>query len=462
MLSRIKLLVISLVGVTMLSLVFLAFPVSADDVVDQITINVPVSCTLSGTNLTHTASMTGGQYKTDIGSANIKAVCNDTNGLAVYAIGYSNDTFGNNKMISSTVDHTYDIPTGKYTSGATNSSWSIKLAPVSGTYAPTIRSDANYDFTDFEIIPSTYTKVAYRTSATDTGAGAIGANFTTTYGIYVSTTQPADSYTGKVKFTLVHPNDAPTPEPTYDMQNLSIDKCPTASPINVVDVRDGEVYKAQRLADGKCWLLDNLRLDPTAVSLTDLQGKTNASNQTLIYFKNGGGSSPYTNVGVNTTWASSSDNKYDEPKVVTAYKDTTITSYGAGSGKIGVYYNFCAASAGSYCYASGSSTGNATEDICPAGWRMPTGGEFDNTEYRALYLAYNSDANAFRQALSTPLSGNFGKGSAREQGTYGLFWSSTREDDGYMYILRLDSSGVYPSNGYNRSYGYSMRCLLDT
>ncbi len=183
----------------------------ADDVVDQIIINVPISCTLSGTNLTHNASMTGGQYKTDIGSANINAVCNDTNGFAVYAIGYSNDTYGNNKMVSSTVDHTYDIPTGKYTSGATNSSWSIKLTPVSGTYAPTIRNDAEYNYTDFEIIPSTYTKVAYRTSATDTGAGAIGANFTTTYGIYVSTTQPADSYTGKVKFTLVHPNDASAP-----------------------------------------------------------------------------------------------------------------------------------------------------------------------------------------------------------------------------------------------------------
>ncbi|MBR3157249.1 hypothetical protein IKF20_02355 [Candidatus Saccharibacteria bacterium] len=460
MFNKIKIIIISLIGVTMLLSVFLAFPVSADDVVDQITINVPVSCTLSGTNLTHNASMTGGQYKTDIGSANVKAVCNDTNGFAVYAIGYSDDTFGNNKMISSTVDHTYDIPTGKYTSGATNSSWSIKLTPVSGTYAPTIRNDAEYNYTDFEIIPSTYTKVAYRTSATDTGAGAIGANFTTTYGIYVSTTQPADSYTGKVKFTLVHPNNAPAPEvPTY-MQNMTLADCGGEGPKDVIDSRDGESYKVQVLADGNCWMLDNLRLDPTAVSLADLQGKTNASNQTLTYFKNGGGSSPYPASGVSNAWTSSSQNSYNLPYINAASKDITATFYGAGSGKIGVYYNYCAASAGSYCYRSTSGTGNATEDLCPAGWRMPTGS--NSGEYQALYTSYNSDVASFKQALSTPLSGSFASGSASAQGTYGRFWSSTRNNDNNMYNLNVNLSSIHTANDVSRFYGFSVRCLLDS
>ncbi|MBR3236631.1 hypothetical protein IKF92_03065 [Candidatus Saccharibacteria bacterium] len=460
MFNTIKIITIGLIGVTMLLSVFLALPVSADDVVDDITINVPVSCTLSGTNLTHNASMTGGQYKTDIGSANIKAVCNDTNGLAVYAIGYSDDTFGNNKMISSTVDHTYDIPTGKYSSGDTDSSWSMKLTPVSGTYAPTIRNDANYDFTDSEIIPSTYTKVAYRTSATDSGSGAIGANFTTTYGIYVSTTQPADTYTGKVKFTLVHPYDAPTPEPTYDMQNLSIDKCPTTSPINVVDVRDGEVYKAQRLADDKCWLLDNLRLDSTTVDIDTLKGNTNASDTTLDYFKNGGGtaSDQYATAGVSSSWNTYS---YSAPLINAASKDTISANsdYGAGNHKVGIYYNYCAASAGSYCYGNGTSagtfSGDATEDICPALWRMPT-----SSEYQALYTAYSSDATIFRNALSTPLSGGFDSGSTYGQGDYGYFWSSTRSSNYSMRGLSVYDSSVSPAEIGGRGGGFSVRCVL--
>ena len=243
------------------------------------------------------------------------------------------------------------------------------------------------------------------------------------------------------------------------MQTMSESDCVTESPTSVVDVRDGETYLVQRLADGNCWLLDNLRLDPTTVTLANLVGNTNASNTTLNYLKNGGGSSPYTATAVNTTWASSSDNKYDEPKVVTTYKDTTVTSYGAGSGKIGVYYNYCAASAGSYCYTSSSSTGNATEDLCPAGWRMPTGGS--SGEYEALYTAYNSDVAAFEQALSTPLSGLFLNGSALSQGSNGSFWSSTRDDDNYMYNLRVHSSSVGPTNSYVRSYGNSMRCVKE-
>ena len=251
------------------------------------------------------------------------------------------------------------------------------------------------------------------------------------------------------------------PEPiVYDMQTMTDSDCIASTPSIVRNSRDGEQYLVQRLADGNCWLLDNLRLDPTAVSLADLQDNTNASSQTLTYFKNGGGSSPYPATGVNTTWASSSDNKYDEPKVVTTYKDITTTSYGAGSGKIGVYYNYCAASAGSYCYASGSGTGNAIEDLCPAGWRMPTGGS--SGEYQALYTTYSSNAIDFRNALSTPLLGLFSNGSAGGQGSNGSFWSSTRYSDYSMYYLDVNSSDVNPADYYNRDLGFSMRCLLDS
>ena len=87
--------------------------------------------------------------------------------------------------------------------------------------------------------------------------------------------------------------------------------------------------------------------------------------------------------GVTKTWSSTvaswgSTNTYTEPKINTGSKtkpttgDTNIPGVDTTSWKYGVYYNYCAATVGTYCQASGSGTGNATKDICPAGWRLAT------------------------------------------------------------------------------------------
>ena len=247
-----------------------------------------------------------------------------------------------------------------------------------------------------------------------------------------------------------------------------------------VDKRDGEKYLVGHLADGNYWLLDNLRLDLTQASLATLQGNTNAGDETLNYLKGVTTRNPSTDANGNyatagvSYWGSSYN--YSAPLIAiknasddTWNPNTTATSYGSGSGKIGVYYNYCAASAGSYCYGNGTSqgtsSGDAGEDICPASWRMPTGGADTVTtdgkgEYQALYTAYSSNATNFRDALSTPLSGSFARESARDQGSYGYFWSSTRDDDYSMYNLTVSSSNVSPQGFISRVVGRSVRCLL--
>ena len=240
----------------------------------------------------------------------------------------------------------------------------------------------------------------------------------------------------------------------------------------VYDTRDNEVYLVGKLADNKCWMLDNLRLDlgNTTVLNNTTASNTNASATSLNYMKNGGGttSDKYPTAKINNVaWTSSSQNYYSIPMTVSSgngwTKDTVASvKYGSGSGKIGVYYNYCAASAGSYCYGNGksegTSSGNAEEDICPAGWRMPTGGS--SGEYQALYTAYSSDATNLKTALSTPLSGSFYDGSASVQGSSGYFWSSARSNDGSMYYLGVYSSDVFPHSGGSRNFGNSVRCLL--
>ena len=271
------------------------------------------------------------------------------------------------------------------------------------------------------------------------------------------------------------------------MQSMTLADC-TTTPVTVVDERDNKEYLVAKLADNKCWMLENLALDPTTLTQAQLYGSdshhlTNASNTTLGYLKSGGGSSPYTAYAVDNA---TSTNYYDRPMVATSgtcnnaycvndpssgnWKSTSVTQptingvTSIAQGKIGVYYNYCAASAGSYCYSSSSSTGNASEDLCPAGWRMPTGGS--SGEFQALYNQYSggspSQVAAFQTALVTPLSGFFDSGTARVQGNIGYFWSSTRYSNSNMYRLYVGSSSVYPALSYYRYNGDSLRCVLSS
>ena len=260
------------------------------------------------------------------------------------------------------------------------------------------------------------------------------------------------------------------------MQTMTIAECPTTATA-VTDARDGKTYKIQKLADGECWMLDNLALDPTALTQAELYGTddqhlTNASNTTLGYLKNGGGSNRYPATGViaKTSSGGSWANSYDAPYIATTDIDTVPSnppSDGAGSNKVGVYYNYCAASAGSYCYASGAGTDDASEDLCPSGWRMPTSntsGEFSALAYQ-IYGSTGSTSdttqiNNYRNALSLPLSGCFNNGSATNKGSYGYWWSSTRYGGSFMYSLIANTGRIDPASRSNRVYGNSLRCVL--
>jgi uncharacterized protein (TIGR02145 family) len=229
------------------------------------------------------------------------------------------------------------------------------------------------------------------------------------------------------------------------------------------DRTDGEEYVVGKLADGNLWMLDNYRLDLSTASVDSLTKYTNTSN--ADWLKNGREESewwptPLYPLVAKTADGGSWENSYNVPYINTAYKDTVISGTpGAGSGKIGVYYNFCAATGNSY-YCDRNSTGNTTYNICPKGWRMPTGG--NDGEYKNLYDAYNNDYNAFRTALSAPLSGRYtGYDSDANRGSIGYFWTGTQDTDVGMSGLRVTSAMIVPTSNEDRPYGISIRCLYN-
>ncbi len=215
----------SLVATTIISGLYLSSSiVSADNdsVVDEINVTVPVSCTLSGTGMnSHDANINNGQYNSAIGETTLKAYCNDNEGFAIYAVGFTDNKPGKNVLTNSILGDTYDITTGTAISG-TDSKWAMKLSTITnpaptylitiaGSSADTEKESGDPDFTSFQEVPNTYTKVAYRTSNTDVGTNAEGSTLTTTYQAYISPTQAAGTYTGQVKYTMVHPYNATAP-----------------------------------------------------------------------------------------------------------------------------------------------------------------------------------------------------------------------------------------------------------
>ena len=124
---------------------------------------------------------------------------------------------------------------------------------------------------------------------------------------------------------------------------------------------------------------------------------------------------------------------------------------------IGVYYNYCAASAGTYCMNSNSGTGVASYDICPKGWRMPTG--HPGGEYQALYNATSTAGRNYVDDLEIPLSGRYYDSSAFGQGGTGSFWSSTLINT-TSYYLYANASSAGGSRNEDWDFGFSVRCVL--
>ncbi len=212
--------------------------VSADNpsVVDKIKITVPVSCTISGTGMnSHNADINNGLYEDDIGSTILHAFCNDNEGFAIYAAGYTGNDIGatnSNKLVGTSASNNATVASGLATTAGNPdvSNWAMKLAisqdsgDTTGTNAFTIDSAPNVDlpsqaeqgatsasFSQYHVVPNEYTKVAHKNSGTDMTAVSGGVKLTTTYAAYISKTQPADTYSGQVIYTLVHPSDHDAP-----------------------------------------------------------------------------------------------------------------------------------------------------------------------------------------------------------------------------------------------------------
>lgn len=56
---------------------------------------------------------------------------------------------------------------------------------------------------------------------------------------------------------------------------------------------------------------------------------------------------------------------------------------------------------------------------------------------------------------------NYNNGSLNNAGSNGNYWSSTTNNSNNAYNMNFNSSNSNPSNNWNRSNGFSVRCLKE-
>ena len=484
---------------------------------DDVSITVPIACTMSGTGMTsHTATVNPGTYARNIGTTTLKVFCNDNAGFAIYAAGYTGDEIGgtNSNKLVGTNNPSETIPTGIATSGT--SQWAMKLAtsanatyPITIDSAPNTAGGSDAPFGDnnatgennYHTVPNEYVKVAHRASSTDIGTNAIGAELTTTYAAYISSDQVADTYAGKVIYTMVHPSTAPVPGSQLVMQEVATWGSTVAAgqEVEVVDSRDGKSYTVARLADGNLWMTQNLDFDIGSTTLThnsatlyaddtDLPSGTTWTPSTATYASsnttwNYSASTPesydpgtlYWNGTVATTeW----DDYYDScdysgstpvcnESLNPAANGTLTSSTGNSHYHLGNYYNWTAAIA---MNDSSSYTADQTlvdQSVCPAGWTLARAGVGEDT-FQALWTEYGYDSSNYSFSDVSTLTGSptyfaptggWG-GSFGGTGALGNFWSPVVQGSVSAYYASFDMHGdAYPSGDFERVVGGSIRCV---
>ena len=126
----------------------------------------------------------------------------------------------------------------------------------------------------------------------------------------------------------------------------------------------------------------------------------------------------------------------------------------------GVLYNWYTATAGNGTFSM--TEGSTTGDICPAGWRLPTGG--DNGEFKALNNAVNmgitnDDTGLLAYPVNIVYSGDHNASNDGGRGLYTRLWSSTANNATNAYRMGLSYSGVTPTRSYSKWDAFAVRCV---
>ena len=295
----------------------------------------------------------------------------------------------------------------------------------------------------------------------------------------------------------------PLMEQTY-MQDMTPGGCEISNEGDtkqLIDKRDGKTYWVAKLADGNCWMTQNLELDLTAgesltPELSDVSADWNPGATTFTSAQEGvRGSSYYNtvqswNLGKyvwktpNSASSCMSDTNLSDSSCASYWQDasnmTPMTTYRTDGVSVegntydahylaGNYYSWEAATAGTgHSYTS--SGAEASGSICPKGFELPLSHTNNNNVSGSFYNLLNqygftsstgSGTNSITRAPLFFVRSGYVNPTyyLNRAGSYGYYWSSVANSSSLAYNLYFDPSYVNPSVSYNRYFGQSVRCV---
>lgn len=220
------------------------------------------------------------------------------------------------------------------------------------------------------------------------------------------------------------------------------------------DARDDKYYLVRKTADQRCWMIQNLAVEPN-VTLTSSYSDVNSN------FK----------MPSNGTWDGFTDTTTSYMKTG-AHTNAVASSYGH-------YYKFVTAAAGTQITSLGYGE-SATKSICPKNWRLPIIGNNPLTEssepyklFRSYGFANGTATNYTKINASFPLTtaGRYRLNSSLNNGSCGYWFSSTRRSASYSDEANVTSPFTFLScpntNGHQvlavysqaGDHGLSVRCI---
>lgn len=198
------------------------------------------------------------------------------------------------------------------------------------------------------------------------------------------------------------------------------------------DGRDGDNYQVTNI-NGVFWMTDNLSLGgdyPITLTSTDTNLNDGLTSYTLPA----------------SDWSGFIDGYRDENYDVEAVLADNGTEC-SSSQPCYSYYSYAAATAG-----TNPTSGNATSDICPRGWRLPTNTEFTNLK------------NNYSNLTAAPFYGSLGgyllANRQNEGGLAGHYWSSNAGSTVGDSLALEDTLSLLGSK--EKYDGLSIRCVKDT
>lgn len=215
-----------------------------------------------------------------------------------------------------------------------------------------------------------------------------------------------------------------------DFANLSsekwhevVDSMVMERPYTLVDKRDGNEYIVAKLKDERVWMCENLRIADYTCTPED----TDITEETYVILKGDASGGVFV------------DEKY------------------------GGYYNFSVATAGSGDSLSTEGE-NATNSICPKGWKLPTNhySGANTSEWRKLANKYGSGTHLALPVPGIILCGevDFKNKRVTNDANYGFYVSSTFKEETRVCAVQAMRDSLGYSYSGNKNTGRAIRAIL--